>query len=138
MKLLKLTLLAGVLTEEDLIVGARTATWSGTIRLFRLGSRLANEAGGKRQERERSRTGADDTAGGPRGSSAAVVIADGASSADVCGWHCRSRPTINRAIANPAATAPKGRLNMNMGTLLDPPPAERGELAPDCRHPRYL
>src|SRR3984957_16971011 len=40
---------------------AHAATWSGTIRLFRLGSQLAIEAGGRRQERERSRSGADDT-----------------------------------------------------------------------------
>src|SRR2546423_11805735 len=32
------------------VAGARTATWSRTIRLFRLGSQLANEAGGRRQE----------------------------------------------------------------------------------------
>src|SRR5213082_3935719 len=52
------------------VAGARTATWSRTIRLFRLGSQLASEAGGKRQERVRSRTGGDDTAGGGSGTSA--------------------------------------------------------------------
>src|SRR5207248_9227474 len=55
------------------VAGARTATWSGTIRLFRLGSQLANEAGGRRQERERSRTGADDTPCAGRGTRDAVV-----------------------------------------------------------------
>src|SRR5256714_6481617 len=57
------------------VAGARTATWSRTIRLFRLGSQLANEAGGRRQERERSRTGADDNPCAGRGTSDRGVFA---------------------------------------------------------------
>src|SRR5689334_21865313 len=59
-KLLKRTISAGAHAENRGLLGALTATWSGTIRLFRLGSQLAVEgAGGRRQERESSRTGAD-------------------------------------------------------------------------------
>ena len=57
-------------TEDRLTVGAHAATWSRTIRLFadsEAGSQTMRAAGGR--ERERSRTGADDTAGRRRDTS---------------------------------------------------------------------
>src|SRR5438874_10402178 len=89
------------------VAGARTATWSGTIRLFRLGSQLANEAGGRRQERERSRTGADDNPSPGRDTSDRVLFATRALSGVVAGdSRTRSRPTSS-ATPSPAATARK-------------------------------
>src|SRR5205814_10362535 len=74
------------------VAGARTATWSRTIRLFRLGSQLANEAGGRRQERERSRTGADDNPCAGRGTSDRGVFATRALSEGVVGQPAPGSP----------------------------------------------
>src|SRR5207237_10921009 len=88
------------------VAGARTATWSGTIRLFRLGSQLANEAGGRRQERERSRTGADDTPCAGRGTSDRVVFATRALSGGVATTRARDQGTAGWASSLSARSAP--------------------------------
>src|SRR5580765_1999641 len=106
------TLIAGVHAEMG---NAHSATWSGTIRLFRLGSQLANRraAGGRKgKAHDPART----IPQAPGGAQARVGCSCDRSRGGFVsgGQHNLSSPTIRSATPRPAATACMGRGKMNM------------------------